>query len=540
LILRRHLAVLALLPALLAAAPVEPAPEWRYTIRPGDTLIGIGQTYLRQPGDWRQLQRLNLIANPYRLMPGSGLRIPLALLRHQPAPARAHAVSGEVSFSLPGGTPAALAAGASLPGGTAIRTHGTGTAVIEFADGARLVLQPNSSLLLDTLSVYAGGGMVDTRVRLQQGRAELSANPARQPGRRLEVITPSAVAAVRGTRFRVAADAAATREETLAGEVAVAAQQVEVAVGAAQGTLAEAGKPPSPPVALLGAPDVSALPARFERYPLSFPLPALAGAQAFSGQVAPDAGFNAILLDKTTPGPVLAFAELPDGNYHLRLRGVDALGLMGLDGLHAFEVDAHPFAPLLGQPAAGGRVRVPQPTLDWTRATEASRYRLQLARDAGFGARLVDETQETQRFQPALTQSGEYFWRVASIDRAGEQGPFSEARRFSYVPAPGAPDLSGTGIRVKDDTLAIDLPALPEGQHYEVIFARDAGLKDVLWQGRPDGLALALPRPRAGTYYLGARGVEADGTAGPFSTQAIPVPARPWWPALFLLLPVLL
>lgn len=529
----------AFLPACLAAAPVESVPEWRYTIRPGDTLIGIGRAYLHNPGNWGQLQRLNHVINPYRLIPGTSLRIPLGLLKQQPAPAKVVSVSGQVSATLPGASASVLTAGAALPAGTTMQAR-NGSAVIEFADGSRLTLQQNSSLRLDTLSVYAGGGMVDTRVRLQQGRAELKANPRKQPGSRLQVITPSAVAAVRGTMFRVSADEVAMREETLEGQVGVEAAGEEVLVSKAQGTLAEAGKPPRPPVALLGAPDVTRLPAKLDRYPLRFLLPELKGAESWSGQISPDDSFNAILLDKESKGPVLAFADLPDGKYFLRLRGVDGLGLHGLDSLHVFEVDAHPFPPIPGSPAHEAKVRQAQPVMDWTQSQEASRYRLQLARDASFASLLTDEVLEKTSHQPAALQEGEYYWRVASIDSAGERGPYTEARRFSYKPAPGAPDMSGSSIQIGEDSVRIELPALPAGQQYETIFAKDSSLSQVVWQGRPDGVKLDLPRPDAGTYYLGARGVEADGTSGPYSTQAIEVPRKPWWPYLLLLAPLLL
>lgn len=529
----------AWLPALLAAAPAEPVPEWRYTVRPGDTLIGLGRTYLNNPDDWRELQRLNRVINPYHLFPGTSLRVPLTLLKQQPAPAKVVSVSGQVTATLPGAAASVLAAGGTLTAGTVVQSR-NGSAVIEFADGSRLILQPNSSLKLDTLSVYAGGGMVDTRVRLQQDRAELKANPQKQHGNRLQVITPSAVAAVRGTIFRVSADEAAMREETLEGQVGVEASGEEVVVAMAQGTLAETGKPPKQPVALLGVPDVSKLPAKLDRYPLRFPLPELKGAENWSGQISPDDSFSAILLDKESKGPVLAFADLPDGKYFLRLRGVDALGLHGLDSQHEFEVDAHPFPPIPGNPANEGKVRVAQPMMDWTQSQEAKRYRVQLSRDAAFDNMLTQEVVEKAGYQPAALQEGEYFWRVASIDAAGEQGPYTDTRRFTYKAAPGAPELGKSAIQIGEDSVRIDLPALPEGQQYETIFARDADLKHVVWQGKPNGLKLSLPRPDAGTYYLGARVVEADGTSGPYSTQAIQVPRKPWWPYLFLLTPLLL
>jgi hypothetical protein len=340
--------------------------------------------------------------------------------------------------------------------------------------------------------------------------------------------------------FRISAEEAAMREETLEGQVGVEAAGEEVVVARAQGTLAETGKPPKQPVALLGAPDVSKLPAKLDRYPLRFTLPELKGAENWAGQIASDAGFGAILLEKESKGPVLAFAELPDGKYFLRLRGVDGLGLNGLDSLHAFEVDAHPFPPIPGTPAHDAKVRVAQPAMDWTQSQEAKRYRLQISRDAAFASMLADEVLDQPGYQPAALLEGEYFWRVASIDAAGERGPYTDARRFSYKPAPGAPELSKSAIQVSEDSVRIDLPALPEGQQYETIFAKDAGLKQVVWQGKPDGLKLTLPRPDAGTYYLGARGVEADGTSGPYSAQAIEIPRKPWWPYLFLLTPLLL
>jgi hypothetical protein len=426
-----------------------------------------------------------------------------------------------------------------LSAGISVLTR-NGSAVIEFADGSRLTLQPNSSLRLDTLSVYAGGGMVDTRVRLQQGRAELKANTRKQPGSRLQVITPSAVAAVRGTVFRVSADESAMREETLEGQVGVEAASEEVLVSQAQGTLAETGKPPRPPVALLAAPDVSGLPAKLHRYPLRFALPELKGAESWSGQISPDASFSDILQDRESKGRVLAFADLPDGKYFLRLRGVDGLGLYGLDSLHAFEVDAHPFPPILGYPAQDARVRLAQPVLDWTQSQEARRYRVQLARDASFANLLIDEVLDGTRLLPAALKEGEYYWRVASIDSAGERGPYTDVRRFSYKPAPGAPDLSGSSIQIGEDSVRIELPALPAGQQYETIFAKDADLKQIVWQGRPDGVKLSLPRPEAGMYSLGSRVIEADGTSGPYSKQSIEVPRKPWWPYFLLLMPLFL
>ena len=525
----------------VSAGPVTPAdtalPEWRYTLRPGDTLIGLCQRYLVRPGDWPRVQRLNRIADPYRLLPGSTLRIPLAWLKQTPAPATVVAVSGRATVTLPGETERAVRSGEPLHAGAQLATAGDSSVTLRFADGSTLILQPNTQLALDTVSVYAGGGMADTRLRLQQGRAEVSANPRRAPGSRLQIITPSAVAAVRGTHFRVGADPDVTREETLEGRVALDAAGHSVAVEAGRGTLAEKGKPPQSPVALLPAPDLSALPSRLDALPLAFDLPVSPGAMRWIGQIAPDAHFEQVLLERESDTPRLRFADLPDGDYLLRVRATDGHGLQGRDALHVFSVDARPFPPLPTGP--GKRVRQATPELKWSAVVGSDAYRLQLARAADFAAPLADErSAATQWKVPQPLDPGDYYWRVASM-ADGDVGPFSVPQHFVYDPLPGAPAIDDTAPVFAGGALALTLPLPPAGLRYELQLAPDAGQTRVLWQGESrDGAMRAAP-VAAEPVYLAARLVEADGTAGPFAVRRLDPPPPSRWPLLLLLVPFL-
>lgn len=534
---------------LLAAAPVlaapvsspvpkrEVIPDWRYTLRPGDTLIGISARFLARPADWPRLQRHNAITLPRRLVPGSTLLIPLAWMRQQPAPAVVLAVRGQVQVSRADAAERALQAGEKLPAGTALSTAANSSATLRFADGSVLVLQPGAKLTLDTVSVYAGGGMVDTRLRLQQGRVEIGANPARAPGSRLQVITPSAVAAVRGTRFRVGADASATREETLEGKVGLAASGRQVSVAAGQGSLAELGKPPRPPVALLPAPDASALPARVDVLPMRFTLPAQPGAVSWLGQIAEDAQFEKLLLEEIRPTPQLSFADLPDGRYVLRVRAADAQGLHGQDAIHAFELDARPFAPLLTAP--GSRVRTARPALQWSAVVGASAYQVEVARDAAFSDVVLTERTPDTRLIPANElKPGTYHWRVASVE-AADQGPFAPPQSFTYDPLPGAPDINQAAPVFAENALTLTLPPPPAGLHYELVLARDAERTHTIWQGTSSDGRLQASPVEPETCYLAARLVEADGTAGPYATRVIEAPPRSRWGLLLLLLPLL-
>ena len=94
---------------------------------------------------------------------------------------------------------------------------------IQFADGSIVTIQPNSTLKLDALSLYGGGGMVDTKLRLQQGGVAVKANPQHVPGNTMQIFTPTAVAAVRGTDFRLLSESKTTRQETLQGRVGLLA-----------------------------------------------------------------------------------------------------------------------------------------------------------------------------------------------------------------------------------------------------------------------------------------------------------------------------
>lgn len=514
-------------------------PEWRYTVRPGDTIIGLSKKYLVDAFQWSQIQQYNAVVNPRRLKPGQTLRIPLALLKQKPVPANLVSFSGKVQLIDINGAKLEPQSNLLLNAGTQVSAAENSSATLKFADGSLLTVQPNASIQLDTMSMYEGGGMVDTKVRLQQGRAEVLANPNKTPYHQMQIITPSAVAAVRGTQFRVSAETAATREETTEGNVVLQASGASVMLDAGYGSLAEAGKVPSPPVALLAAPNTSALTTLVERLPMRFDLPANAQAKAWQGQIAIDDALNQVLLEKRAEQPRLVFADLPDGQYYLKVRAEDALGLQGLDAVHPFTLNARPFAPLLLSPKANGETRTETPEFSWSATEGAQQYRVVVAEDASFSHVVQDTVVSSQQIvlDNALAQKP-YFWRVASIAK-DEVGPFSETQTFTYKPLPHAPKLDESSLTFTKDSMAFDLPAPAEGLHYELELAQDQARTQVLWRGESKQSKVTMPRPSGGKTYLSMRMVEADGTAGPYATQVLEVPKQTHYEILILLLPLL-
>ncbi len=538
------LAFLFVIPLPSAAAPAElqdPAPVWRYTVKPGDNLINIAQRYFIRSDQWPKVQRANRIEDPLRMMPGSVLRIPVGLLRQAPAAAVLESINGAVRWRTGDADWQTARSGLRLASGAALETQEDSSALLVLADGSRILVAPNSQIVLDMLSLYAGGLMADTRMRLQRGQADITANPEQRPNRNLKIQTPSAQAVVRGTRFRLGVVDDVTHEETIGGLVHVRSAGRSVSVPQDRGTVARAGEAPMEPVALLEAVDVSALPDRFEQLPMRFPLPRLAGVTEWRGQIAPDASFERILLGKSTRGESLTFADLPNGNYALRLRAVDAHGLQGLDAVHRFTVFARPFPPGLQSPGDLATIRTAKARFVWRNVLDVAHYRIQVSVAPDFSAPLYDETLGGDAWEaPEELPEGKLYWRAASVGGDGQQGPWNVAAAFTYKRGPGAADLGRMALQIDSEKIGLKLSPPPDGLFYEAILATEKELAPVLAQARSDDGWLELQRPDSGSYHLGVRLVDRDdNTPGPISIQKIEIPPSRLW-LLLLLVPLAL
>jgi hypothetical protein len=203
--LQRMLTVLLLAVSLQAGAATAgraaELPVWRYTVRPGDTLINIAERYLIDVRQWPAVQQANQVDDPYHLMPGTVLRIPAAWLRRLPAAATLATSSGAVRWRRGDGDWQAASSGQRLGSGSTLETLDDASALLRLADGSTVLLSPNSLIVLDSLGVFAGGLMADTRLRLQRGQTDIIANPAKRAHQRSA--DPDAVGAGGGSRYQL-------------------------------------------------------------------------------------------------------------------------------------------------------------------------------------------------------------------------------------------------------------------------------------------------------------------------------------------------
>jgi len=502
-----------LLAAPAWAADAVPEPVHEITTVRGDTLIGLGRRFLVDTAAWPELARANALKNPNRIATGTVLRVPLRLMRTEAVPATLVNVVGQAS---PGPGGAALRPGQTVPEGGPVATGPDGHVTIRLVDGTLLRLRPNSLLQLRESRRVPDANAVRSGARLQQGRVEVEAAPAPTGRPGFTIDTPQGVLGVRGTEFRVQADTVQglTRGEVLGGSVAFEGARNAERVDAGFGTVIGAGGSVAPPVRLLPRPDTTALPALQERLLMRFALPPQPGAVAWRGQVARDAAFEQVVADLTSATPELRFAELPDGDYVLRVRAIDAQGLEGQDTDFRFRLKARPEAPLPQSPppravSFGGRA-----DFAWAANAEAASYRLRLSTDAGFQTVVRDLT-DLRGLATTVEglPPGTYHWQLASVRADGDRGPWGEARSFELRPLPPTPPPPTVG----DQGVSFSWEGAP-GQTFEFQVARDAAFSALVLERKLQQPGIALPLPGTGRFYVRLRATDADGFVGPYTT----------------------
>jgi len=410
------------LPLLLLAAP-PPGPaaappmsgEVRYVVQPGDTLFSLAARYFRRPADYRTVQTLNRVANPYRLSIGTPLRIPRRLLRSEPIRAAVVAFRGDVSI-LARGRSGAAAIGSAVPEGATLITGAKAFVTVELPDGSRVSLPSNSRVGVGRLRRTILTREVERAFTLQSGRSEWQAAKARGPGDSFRVTTPVATAAVRGTGFRVTYEEERSTVGVVEGAVAVGdstpapGDLVPAGSGIAVAAAGRSAQTPlAPPPELLRPGAVQ------KEESVSFRARPVPGARGYGFEIATDAGFVDRIAEQIAPMPEASFEALPNGTYFLRASITDANGIQGLADSYSFDRRLNRVG--LDAPAADGFGGRKAYRFRWRSEGEGTaHYRFILARDPEARERLIDQAGlAVQDIAVTDLAPGTYYWQVWSI-----------------------------------------------------------------------------------------------------------------------------
>jgi hypothetical protein len=507
--------------------------EWEYSVQRGDTLIGVAKRYFADPGKWADLQKLNGVRNPYKLQLNSVLRVPIEWLREVPVTASVAVLQGSASVKR-GDEKKSIALGDSLLPGDIVQTDKDSSVVLQLVDGSKLLVLKESELKLDRLGSFPKTGMAATELQLARGRVESQVKKFTGAASRYEIRTPMAQLGVRGTDFRVGVDEGSSSSEVLEGGVKASANAATVEVQKGFGTRIALGQPPSAPVELLPAPDLSPIPALVDRTPIRFRWVPSQNAAAYRVQIEQNKQSDAILdeaLFKTTEA---SFPDLPDGKYAMRVRAIDANGLEGYNATREIVVKARPEPPFLQSPGDKIVVRGDRPEFKWAKVSEAALYHFQLARDAALSEKIIDSHKlENTEFTVAKPLTpGEYYWRVASLRASGDQGPFGDVQHFTLKAIPVV-DGNPVPPKISEKTLTLQWKGGSPGQSYQLQLARNRDFSPLLKDEHLREPKIEFQRPAAGAIFMRVKAIDSDGYEGPFgSPQEIQV--APNYPLIYL------
>ena len=521
--------LLMLLALLLPAFPLL-AQDWTYRVRPGDTLWDLGARYLKPSVAWEQLQAHNRVADPYRLPPGSQLRFPIAWLLVQPAPARVLAVRGPVQARRGDNGPLHdVAEGEQLGIGTHLLTGSDASVTLAFADDSRLQLREHSHLRLDQLSRYGHTGMVDTRLRLEQGRSSNRVTPAKGPASRYIIDAPTATSSVRGTQFRVSAGGAGrmAATEVLEGRVQVGNRRGQQLVTRGQATRNRAlDARPGAPEALLPAPVLARTGLRLDPLPALLAWEPVAQATQYRVEVVRADQPEILLFARDTADTTMTVPDLPPGLLRLLVRAVSADGVEGLDAQADFNVRDQPAPPLTVRPVNGETLASPRPRFEWSQVEGAASTVLQVATEPQFLQPVLEQEGRGTRVRAQDDLApGAYYWRVASRDGNGHRGRFGQPVSLAISDAPVDPALQPP--QAAKGQLTLRWQAGEPGQRYRVQLDKRGDFAQPLLDQQLDQPEVTLKRPWHGTLHVRVQTIDDDGYAGPFSpAQQVTLPCR--------------
>lgn len=425
--------------ASVGAQPEDADPPIRYTVRKGDNLYNLALHYMHRLSDYRTVQALNKVRDPYRLPIASTLLIPRPLLKSDPLEARVIAFRGATTID---GRPAVL--GTAVTEGGQIRTGQNAFLSISLADGSTITLPSQSTIRVQRLRRFRLTGEMERLFMLDDGRSQTEVTPRTNGRDRFEMRTHISVAAVRGTEFRVTVldGGKAATAEVLDGHVGLNGGGAETVLDPGVGARVTPDGTTGP-VKLLPPPDLVD-PGRIQSEPdLAFRIAPLGQAQRYRVQIARDAGFLDIAEETLVDMPQASLPSVPNGDWFVRVTAIDRNEIEGLPRVIGFERHLNAIRATV-EPLPGGRRFL----FRWQDLGEGTHQYRFLAAPAETPDRpVIDEPGLTaQSFVATDLPPGNYVWRVqtSGVSNGKTYSNWSTAQTLTVAGTP-----KQTGKRAK-------------------------------------------------------------------------------------------
>jgi len=432
-------ALCGLLPLAIAAGD-NPLPDAivvgpasiTYHARAGDTLLTIAQQLTTKPENWVALAKINHISQDSNIPIGTPIVIPADLLIDDPSQAQVVALSGKVTAVGTDGQAILMRVGAKLTEGAQIETGVNGFLTMSLSDASRISVPSNSQVKFSKLRVTRYTKSPRTELMLLRGHVESRVAPLEINKGSYEVHTPTAVAGVRGTQFRVGVDGDNVTNEVLTGQVAVgkAKQTPGLTLNAGEGNVINA-KGVGPAVTLLPAPQLEGL---SSKPTAQIRLVPVTGAIAYHVQLANDPDAQDVLAEGHSNDAKVKFVGLPEGTYYARVSAIDKNGLEGLARIQSVSFAGNASVSVETGTAKNNAPFVAgfddkQVTLRWP-AQPGKEYIVQVARDNQFSWLIFNGNVNEPEAHLPRPPFGTYFARVQAVNADGNSGTFSPSQTF--------------------------------------------------------------------------------------------------------------
>ena len=481
------------------------AKDWIYVVSKGDNLWSISKKHLNKVSYYEDVRKINNITHPKRIPPGTLIRIPLDWVKR-------HAASVKVKFTegshqifrdekvLP------VQLDSELKLGDELRLDGKGSITLLFADGTEMTLSDNVIISFDHLTQYGKTGMVDSRVRINQGKMEIRAEKQQGAGSRLDIASASAVTSVRGTVFRVGIDAEdpnASLVEVVEGEVAVEQEGQSVSVPQGFGLKIEKGKPITTPVKLLPAVNMVNLPKIVTNPEFELRWSHLNNSKQYQVQLATDKLFSSLIWQQLVSNNHASLPELDDNHYFVRVTAFDQEGIEGRPTEQSFELNIKPLAPDLSS-IETIFINKPEP-LTWRHQQDNAQTLIEISQDANFDNNHIAEVVSENSYSlPQNLPLGQYYWRAATVEDSvkGKTGPFSAPRQFLLTLDLPAPKLQG---KIKEQAIMISMLNPSQEQSIEYQLAPTPEFNSVESLTLQANAPLRMPENSLSVQYIRAR-----------------------------------
>jgi hypothetical protein len=339
--LRHWLAGLLAVLAASYAVAAEDEDHLFYKLQPRDTLLSLVSQYMQGPDALAQIVKLNKIFNPNIMPVGYQLKIPRNLIKFTPSSATVTRLNCRTITRLEGDTAVPVQAGDILAEGAVVRIPAGCQLAVTLEDASVLRMMSGAVIKLKTLRRNMLENSPEVRVELLDGRVEVDVPRKRQGGDApFEIRTPTSVAGVRGTEFRVGFDAGKrnSQVEVLTGVVAALGKADTTAqrANAGQGVAIEANGKSLPVESLLPAPRYAQSAPRPESQDWQLTLQAPSQAKQIVVKSSEDASFSFIHAQELISGSELTLPDLGAKTVFQQWASVSASGLTGQTANYGF------------------------------------------------------------------------------------------------------------------------------------------------------------------------------------------------------------